>query len=418
MINLKSPLLAFGLGAVLLLLGFGFGGDLGKKLESESYLQFAETIRTGQLLVTEDAPWFSVVQSPGYPALLALSQSIFGKNTIAVLVLHAVLALIALGTIIFRFKKFVTPWALTLLCAIIFWQWRDFHQAVLSDWPAICAYLIFLSFIPQNYKEFTPNRILGLGLILSGNILIKPAFVACIATLALIIYLVVKVTDRRQIYLALILGLLPVFLYCLFNLYRIRTFTLEATIGRTLFGVACLVGAADFPSNEWPELARFSKLINENKRPQLGLEKIYLTQLTNDYSSAIRDFNYNINQALSFEKNKNHPVQYYDELMYRYAKRAILENFLSYLRFILIGLNFLGRDIWLLLMSAFMLSLLIRSGHGLSLVLGASLATHLIYILTGCATQVMSTPYYLLTLIPLGFFTVTSMLSLVKERSG
>ena len=414
--SLKSPFLAIAAGILALLLFFGFPSSNSIQPDSESYLSFAQDIRNGQIFSKVQAPWYSVIRTPGFPALLAISQTLLGDDPAALIALHLGLAILVVFAVIFRFRNFLSQWVILLLTLLAFWLWRDYYAAVLTEWSALCVVLLFLSFVPQSYKECTPMRLFLIGLILSLLVLIRPALITCLAVVILFVCFAVPREDRRRISVGILLGLLPMFFWCTFNSYRLGSFGVASFIGHNTFGVAALIGSAEFEISDGPEMVRFSNYVNVLKVPKQGQEKkVVVDKLPEIYSALPPQFNYNVYQvALEFEQEQNYSRQSYDELMYRYSKRVVLENPLSYLKFVLSGLNSLLRDAWLLVVSSLLLVLLINSGHPLSLFLGASLALHLSHVLLCSFLQVVVSRFYLLTFIPLGFATVLAMLAVLS----
>ena len=416
--SLKSPFLVIAVGALALFLLFGIHATILKHPDSESYSSFARDLSSGEIFSRVPAPWYSVVRTPGFPALLAVFQTLFGENPVALFLLHSVLALLVLAAAIFRFKNFVSQWVILLLTLLAFWLWRDYYAVILTEWSALCVLLLFLCFTPQNYKECSPLRLFSIGLILSLLVLIKPALITCLAVVALFVCFAVRREDRRRISVGILLGLLPLFFWCTFNSYRLGSFGVASFKGHNAFGVASLIGSAKFDISDGPDIMRFSNYVNLLKFPQEGQEAtVVVDQLPDIYFALPTRFNFNVYQvALQFEKERNYPRQAYDDLMCRYSKRVILENPLSYFKFVLSGLNTLLRDAWFLVISILLLVLLINSGHPLSLFLGAALGLHLSHVLLCSLIQIVNSRYYLLTFIPLGFATVLAMLAVVRVR--
>lgn len=414
----RGTFLAIAMGLLLFLLLLGFPETVEKQPDSEGYLLFAKEISSGDLFFKQQAHWPSVIRTPAFPAMLALSQAFVGDNPAAVILVHLILATLALVSFVLRFKKYLAPSLLVFLSLLSFWLWREYYSVVLSEWSAFCALLIFLSFVPQSYVECSPIRLFLLGILLSFLVLIRPAFLSCLLVVALIVILVVKRSERRRVCVGLLLGLLPLFLWCTFNSYRLGTFNVAAFTGHNIFGVATLIGSTDFRKEEWPDLSRFAEHVNSNKIPAIGEEENLVAGLPANYFGLSKIYNHNVYKvALDYDKGGDLSRQYYDSLMSTYAKKVIIANPLSYLKFIFAGLGTLLRDAWFLIMSGILLYMLIKAGHPLSLVLAASLATHTFHILLCSAVQIVISRYYLLTFIPLGLFTVLSMLAVIKARS-
>lgn len=410
----RQTWLALALGGLIFFLLLGFPARIEKQPDSDGYLFFASDIRSGALFQQPQAPWYSVIRTPGYPALLALSQSLVGENPASIVLVHGSLALLTMVLIVLRFKKYVAPILLVLLTCFAFWLWREYYRTVLSEWTALCGLLLLLCAVPQNTFECSPKRVLVFGILLSLLVLTRPALIALLILAVLFIAFIVERQERRQVSVGLLLGLMPLFLWCTYNSYRIGTFNVAAFNGHNLFGVASLLGHAEFKREEWPDLYRFSTWVNNYKLPRAGMEHEYVAGLPGNYFNS--PYNHNVYQvALEFEKERNHPRQYLDEMMSDYAKDVLISNPIGYFKFILAGLGSLQRDCWLLIVSAVMLVMLARSGHPLTIVLAAALGAHLFHVGLCSAVQIVISRYYLLTMIPLGLVTVVAFLSVLPK---
>lgn len=390
------------------------GEDLRFDTESLDYLKFADEIRLGTLFDYKVASSSTASLTPAYPFFLAVAKAVAGSNQLAVMILHALLGVAALLVFVFRFKRRVSAPVACFLCLLAFYLWHDTYFTVLPDWSLLCVLVLFFATLPLKAHEFTKQRFLALGAIVSVLVLLLSSLLVAglIPTLALFI---VPRGERRPFVAYLLIGLFPIFLWSVFNLYRLGDFCLSASGAAGLFAMSSVIGSADFDATIWPDAAAFAEYVNTRKKPEKGKEETSLKRLGEKYPSL--PYQYNIDQvAFRFEQENGLPRAYTGVLMEKYARAVILKYPLRYLRLVTQGLSALLRDAWLLLISGIVTVLLVKNSNPLGIPLGAALALHLSFIVWNACIGPISNATYLLTLTPLGLVTTMCLVSAIQPQ--
>lgn len=402
---------------LLLVCTFGFRTDLDEQPDSKGYLIFAEQILNFEILNRDTVSWPTVIRTPAYPALIALSQLIVRDNQYSILLLHFLFAFLALLVFVQRFSLLISPKFSIFLGFIALFVWREYYTLVLTEWIALCTLIIFYCQLPLKHKEFTARRLLAISLLAAFLMLLKPVFLCLLPVLAGLVLLSVPRENLRYAFTYLLTGLMPVFLWAVFNVYRLGTFSIAVFSGHNLFGNASMVGSASFNEESESRLRRFADYVNQRKLPVAGKERDLLPEMLENYQSMTKAHNYNVYQvALKFEAESGLSRAEYDSLMKEYALHVISNNKKEYLSLVLQGMLVAKRDIWLMLISLLCLYMMFKSGHMLTVVLATTLSTHMIYMVSISFLQINIERYYFLTLIPLGLFTICALLSsLVTE---
>jgi hypothetical protein len=403
---------------VALLCSLGLNVEISQHADSHSYLIFANQILSGALLDFQQINWSTIIRTPGYPCLLALAQLVFGSGLNSISYLHFALGLLALLFFVFRLSALIGQSSAIILGFLSLFVWREHYSIISSEWSAFCSLLIFLTCLPLSAAEFTGRRLIALSLIASVLILVKPSLIAILPVISLMILLVVDKTYIRSAFVIFLVGLAPLFLWSLFNLYRLGVFNIAAVSGHNLFGTTSLLAAIKVDPLGYPRLSRFAEYVEKNKLPAPGQEWEVLSQLPENYQTLSKLQQHNMeNVALKFAPEEMLSRADYDSLMKQYAWRVIKENPKAYLSLVATGVGVAKRDLWLIIVAILCMALMIKNGHQLSVLMGVSLGVHISHLVFLSIFQIVMDRTYLLTLIPLGLFTVVSMLSAIRERS-
>ncbi len=397
-----------------LLCSLGIWGELTKQPDSESYLMFSDEILSLELFDRQEASWATTIRAPAYPALMAIARLIGGDNSVAILSLHFLFAFAALSFFVLRFSPLISSQAAILLGFLSLFVWREYYYVILTEWISLCSLMVFLCILPLRLEELTGRRFLSIGLMTAFMILLRPAFICLLPVVVGLILIMVPKENFRQAFTVLLVGLLPVFMWAVFNLYRLNTFTIAAFSGHNLFGNASLVGYVTPDSNDSmpSRFTRFVEYVNRNKIPGAGKEHQFLSETLVHYQSIAQFHNNNVYKvALNFAPSEILSRVEYDSLMKEYALKVIFDNPRAYLSLFVSGLGVAKRDIWLMLIAVVSLFMMIKNGHQMSIVLGVALAAHISHLMLVSLIQINIERYYMLTLVPLGVLTVAGLLS-------
>ena len=180
--NLRCDLLV-GLVAVLpALVAFLTYGAL-ELPDSAGYISFAEQLRAGTLpsgaaLLTEAPAPISLFRTPGYPALIAVAQSLFGAAWKATLVLPQIMAHAALAVTLYRTSVLLRlSQYLAILVALLPSVGLGLVMQISLLTDAICAALLGFAALWLVQAALRPSRIalVAAGFALAGAMLLREA---------------------------------------------------------------------------------------------------------------------------------------------------------------------------------------------------------------------------------------------------
>ncbi|MDZ4787052.1 MAG: hypothetical protein SGJ02_13345 [bacterium] len=398
--------------------------DLQPHADADLYVSFAKYIESGSLFNGGSnlaIPQFSLIRTPGYPFFLYLVEKLFGQN-------HIVFSQILLGAITIVISSFllrlqILPILSGLIFCIVLYCERLYAHFAITEWLALNILLLFSTFIfrychSQNWKD-----LFCMSLLAGFSILVRPALIITIFIPLYFIFANSVLAKVKKSFVVLS-GIMPVLLWCFFNLIRVGSFNLTAFDGMSLFGVGTLVGSAEVKETDSEDLKSFITEINYKKIPELGAENFYIKNLKDHYQPA--QYNHNLYRiGLSWATENNVSTIRINELMRIYAVRSIGDNLVNYLRFVSVGLYYLLSR-WMILISALILVLVSKKYFkqtSSSKALFIILILHLAHCFLCSTTQILVLRYFnlsyylLLSAVLISFITTLSKMHLFRKTN-
>lgn len=383
-------------------------------LDSLCYTKSAEAMlegryfRPGPTSTLEDC---LLLRTPGYPALMAAAQYLFGGGYEQVFIVHFLSALFSAVILGLAFRRWV-PILGGGACALSgFLLMRYYFSWVMTEWTAFCLLLIFASTLAGCFQRPSSLRVLALSLLVSLLVLVRPALIVILPFPAAVLLLSRRLVSPRHWGL-MVLGLLPVVAWMGGNYYRISSFSLTPHSGYNLIGVATSIGYAETREGDPEDLAYFIREVNRRKIPPVG-ESIPFYRYYQERVQIQRSFwdskinyihNYNTyDVALPIRLERGWPLVRYNELLFSYFFRTVRAFPAAYLEYVMAGLSRL-KEVTPLLLPGLLLPLFWRRFEELrplALTVSAMFLLHLMHVFMCSSIEVLIPRYWDLTFAPL-----------------
>jgi hypothetical protein len=370
-------------------LGF-LGGD------TDQYLAMAESIRKGELLLPLDpltAHPGLYIRSVGYPAVLAVAQTIDDQDLLLSLrLMHSLLFIVCAMTFVFSLRPYVSPLipALGLVPSAL--RLEDFFRSNVAEWTIFCFLLLVLGFGVRTLNRTDTYAPLFLGLSCALATLVKPGFVFLLP-MGMVLCLLLG-SGRGLV--RFLLGAIPLFLWIGLNTYRVGTPTIGLQSSYAAMYIAGAVGPASERESDSPELKRCLQRINS-----LRVDTPISTFKNSGELNGPGIVNIQGIAAADLARNEGFPWPTISRCFSVYAVRSLSEHPERYLSHLMWGTTIIR----LFAVELIILGLLLLlTKHQRPFLLGFSalaIAIHLGHLLVVLLTQVVSTRYYLLSVQPL-----------------
>jgi hypothetical protein len=237
--------------------------------DSHDYRAFADAIRSGELLVKQDArdvPRALATRTPGYPLLLAVADLALPGGPDVYLALHAVIGLLTLVFVSLALRPECPSWITAAIVLVVQWRMRHYFAAQLTEWTCFNGLMVLFAASVRSWSVPSYGRLAFLGFLCAFLILTRPAMIV-VACLPPAFALLQGTLPRGKALAATLAPFSLILLWMSFNLHRMGSFTMTPFAGMNIVGVATLVGHAEVEPGDGPELATLTRELNEGDAP-------------------------------------------------------------------------------------------------------------------------------------------------------
>lgn len=252
--------------------------------DSWQYHQIAVALRTGAFFAASsqaDPPIGFVVRTPGFPIILAAGEALApNRPRRSVLIPHTFLLLLLVAFLRTQPGGQIPIPVSVLAIALSLPPLREYFGQVATEWSAFVFSVALISVVCRFLRHRSPSALFLIALLTAFDVLIKPTLVF-LSTLPAILPWLTK--RRLRAFLAVAIGMLPLWTWLGFNYWRFDRLTLAPIAGYGLIFTGALVGGAEadrFTDSTTREFARHFNAIrphfddgeiadfNRNPRPR------------------------------------------------------------------------------------------------------------------------------------------------------
>ncbi len=238
-------------------------------VDSEQYIQMSRALLTADFYRAFDGtevPLALSLRPPMYPLMLVLADHLVGiPLEDGIVLMHLFLALVVLVVAPYALRNMLSPTITLCACGVALCSTKQLIYCHMSEFLSALFLLGTLVSLIAWFTEPSGRRTAWTCFFVSCAILTRLALLPCLAILVVLPFFAPR-GKRSSIVVGVAIGLAPLFLWALFNLHRLGTFSFGAHGGYMYVAAARTLGKIPHANDDSAEVSALIDRFNEDGR--------------------------------------------------------------------------------------------------------------------------------------------------------